>query len=56
VQDDGVGFDPTRPYGFGLRVQAGSALREAGLSVEVDSAPQEGSRITIVGPPAEGRS
>ncbi|MGN6330328.1 MAG: ATP-binding protein [Motilibacteraceae bacterium] len=53
VQDDGVGFDPEAVSGFGLRVQAGSALRESSMSVAVDSAPGEGAKVTIIGPVAE---
>lgn len=52
VQDDGVGFDPDAVSGFGLRVQAGSALHEAGMGVVVDSAPGEGTKVTITGEPA----
>jgi signal transduction histidine kinase len=52
VQDDGVGFDPAHAFGYGLRVQAGSRLREAGMSVAVESAPGEGTWVTIVGPSA----
>lgn len=49
VQDDGIGFDPGEPYGFGLQVQAGSALRAAGMRVTIDSASAEGTKVTIVG-------
>lgn len=52
VQDDGMGFDPTLTAGFGLRVQAGSALRELGMGVAVQSAPGEGTKVTIIGQPA----
>jgi signal transduction histidine kinase len=50
VQDDGVGIESDRAAGFGLTVQAGSALREAGMSVTVESAPTDGTTVTIVGP------
>jgi signal transduction histidine kinase len=52
VQDDGVGFDPARAPGYGLRVQAGSRLRELGMTAVVDAAPGEGTRVSIAGPPA----
>jgi signal transduction histidine kinase len=49
VTDDGKGFDADAvPRGFGLRVQAGSALARIGVSVMVDSAPGEGTRVQLV--------
>ncbi len=48
VTDDGKGFDPRLvDRGFGLRVQAGSALTRVGVEVELDSAPGEGTRVRI---------
>lgn len=48
VTDDGIGFDPgTAALGYGLRVQAGQALVAAGFRVAVESAPGEGTRVTI---------
>jgi len=48
VTDNGVGFDPdTTASGFGLGVQAGSTVRAAGLTVVVDSAPDEGTRVEL---------
>lgn len=51
VTDDGVGFDPAAStLGYGLRVQAGEALRAAGLGVCIDSGLGEGTRVAITGP------
>jgi signal transduction histidine kinase len=51
ITDDGVGFDPaTTPLGYGLSTQAGHALTAAGFTVALDSAPGEGTRITITSP------
>jgi signal transduction histidine kinase len=48
VSDDGKGFEPeTVPRGFGLRVQAGSALARVGVAVTVDTAPGEGTRVQL---------
>lgn len=55
ITDNGVGFDPeaTAP-GWGLRVQAGSALERVGLNVAVDSSPGDGTRARIAPVPVEG--
>lgn len=51
VTDDGVGFDPdATTVGYGLGTQAGSALTAAGFAVDVDSAPGDGTRVTITSP------
>ncbi|MBR7828552.1 hypothetical protein KDK95_19730 [Actinospica sp. MGRD01-02] len=51
IIDDGAGFDPaTTPVGYGLSTQAGRALTDAGFAVALDSAPGEGTRITITAP------
>lgn len=56
VSDDGVGFDQeSQPLGFGLDTQAGQALRELGVSVEIRSAPDRGTSVTLVGPVEEER-
>ncbi|WP_432978196.1 sensor histidine kinase [Dactylosporangium sp. CA-233914] len=48
VVDDGVGFDPDRtPLGYGLSHQAGDHLRRWGVTTEIDSAPGDGTRITL---------
>lgn len=50
VSDDGVGFDQaSQPLGFGLDTQAGQALRELGVSVEIRSTPGRGTSVTFVG-------
>lgn len=50
VQDDGVGYDvTTTKSGFGLRVQAGSSLRDVGVTMQIDSAPGEGTIVTMRG-------
>lgn len=48
VSDNGAGFDPaTTRNGWGLQVQAGSALSRVGVLVRVDSAPGEGTRVQL---------
>lgn len=48
VTDDGVGFDPTHSHrGWGLRVQAGTALERVGVQVTIDSAPGDGTRVQL---------
>ncbi len=50
VRDDGSGFDPAeQPLGFGLQVQVLQALTEAGMTAAIDSAPGEGTAVTIRG-------
>ena len=50
VIDDGVGFDVARtPKGYGLGVQAGSALVAIGASVEVRSSIGDGTSVTLTG-------
>lgn len=46
VADDGRGFDPAAPPGFGLRAMRARA-EEAGGSVLVDGAPGKGTRLTV---------
>jgi two-component system NarL family sensor kinase len=51
VADDGRGFDPTAPAPssnghFGLRVMA-DLIRDAGGSVDIDSAPGRGTRVRL---------
>lgn len=52
IRDDGVGFDPTAPSprpggGLGLRSMARRA-REAGMEVQVSSAPGQGTRVAVL--------
>ncbi|WP_300766783.1 hypothetical protein [uncultured Bifidobacterium sp.] len=48
VVDDGVGFDPASiSYGFGLQHQVLEPLKAEGLSVSIESAPGEGTAVTI---------
>lgn len=50
IHDNGIGFVPAdTPMGYGLRVQAGEALRAIGCQLSVDSAPGEGTTVTISG-------
>ena len=50
VADDGIGFDPERtPYGFGLQRQVLDSARDNGMSVEITSAPGEGTCVVIRG-------
>lgn len=55
VRDDGVGFDPaTTPAGYGLSRQVRGACANAGIDVTVDSAPGEGTTVTLTyGQPAQ---
>ncbi|NUT34613.1 MAG: HAMP domain-containing histidine kinase [Hamadaea sp.] len=51
IRDDGVGFDPA-DSGVGLReVVIGELLRH-GMRVEIESAPGDGTTVTIAGGPA----
>lgn len=51
VRDDGIGFDrDTQRLGFGLQVQVIQALAAAGMTARIDSAPGEGTAVTIGGP------
>lgn len=51
VSDDGRGFDQTRqPLGFGLHVQARSALADLGGTVQIASSLGSGTSVTITGP------
>jgi two-component sensor histidine kinase len=48
VRDDGVGFDlASAPVGVGLGVVVVGELRLHGFDVEIDSAPGEGTTVTI---------
>ncbi|MDQ7907428.1 ATP-binding protein [Phytohabitans sp. ZYX-F-186] len=48
VRDDGVGFDPASvTAGVGLREVVMGELRRRGLRVEIESAPNEGTTVTI---------
>ena len=48
VADDGLGFDPDNTaLGYGLGTLIGHASTVAGFAVDVDSAPGEGTRVTI---------
>jgi len=50
VCDDGVGFDPrTTPYGFGLQAQVLDSAQRMGMTVEIESAPGEGTCVYIRG-------
>jgi two-component system sensor histidine kinase UhpB len=53
VADNGVGFDrhatTGRPHGFGLLLMS-IAVHEAGGTVDVDSGPGEGTRLTVTLP------
>ncbi|MPQ98588.1 sensor histidine kinase [Modestobacter sp. I12A-02628] len=46
VEDDGVGFDPSRAHGAGL-TGLRDRVGQVGGSVEVASAPGEGTRVTV---------
>jgi two-component system NarL family sensor kinase len=49
VEDDGCGFDPTHPQAdghFGLRLLS-DLVREAGGTLEIDSTPGRGTRVTV---------
>ena len=51
VTDVGIGFDPQSvTRGFGLMHVAGNDLRHYGFSVHIQSAPGEGTCVTITGP------
>lgn len=53
VRDDGIGFDPaTTPMSFGLSKQVRAACHAHGLDVQVESAPGEGTAVTIATAPA----
>ena len=49
IRDDGIGFDPTTKSGFGL-----ASMRERaellGADLAIESAPGEGTTVTLVGP------
>ena len=48
VRDDGVGFDTaTTPLAFGLSRQVRQACHQLGLTVAIDSAPGEGTAVSI---------
>jgi signal transduction histidine kinase len=48
VTDDGCGFDPAAQAGRGLGlVNLGIRAREMGGTLQVDSAPGKGTRITL---------
>jgi signal transduction histidine kinase len=48
ITDDGVGFDPASvDHGWGLKVQAGTALARHRIQITVDSAPGEGTQVQI---------
>jgi len=50
VCDDGIGFDPrTTPYGFGLQSQVLDSAQRMGMTVEITSAPGEGTCVVIRG-------
>ncbi len=51
VNDDGAGFDvDSTSFGFGLRDQVIRRLAGVGARVSVESAPGEGTRVTVRGP------
>lgn len=51
VRDDGVGFDPSQTsFGFGLAEQVVHHLDRYAIKVRVDSAPGEGTTVTLLGP------
>lgn len=55
VTDVGIGFDPRAvARGFGLMHVAGDHLRHYGFSVHIQSAPGEGTCVTITGPVHHG--
>lgn len=48
VRDDGIGFDPAATsHGFGLSRLVHGRCRQHGIDVEVDSAPGEGTVVTL---------
>lgn len=51
VRDDGVGFDPARA-GVGLREVVVGELHRHGMRVELESAPGDGTTVTVAGGPA----
>lgn len=54
IEDAGPGFDPTRgPFGLGL-VSMKERARSVGGRTEIESAPDEGTRITVRLPLSEG--
>gem|GEM_PF-3179694 len=56
VRDDGVGFDPARTaFGFGLQSQVLDPARRAGMSVQIDSRPGQGTCVRIRGAITESR-
>lgn len=51
MRDNGIGFDrDTQRLGFGLQVQVIQALAAAGMTARIDSAPGQGTAVTIGGP------
>lgn len=57
VRDDGVGFDlATTPMSFGLSRQVRAPCLELGLSVNIESAPGEGTVVRITSGPGILRS
>lgn len=49
VRDDGQGFDPTTPLGFGLSHQVINQLERRGARVLIDTSPNEGTSVTVGG-------
>ena len=55
VSDDGIGFDPgTTAYGFGLQSQVLDSAQSKGMTVEIESAPGEGTYVVIRGHEHDG--
>jgi len=50
VRDDGKGFDPSLGTGFGTTQSIIERMAEVGGSAEIDSAPGDGTRVTLWGP------
>ncbi len=47
IRDDGTGFDPEADLGFGLEVQVFDALARHRIAVTIDTAPGEGTAVTL---------